>query len=153
MINTLKAINKGLSIAEITEEVKLPEKYSSLPQLQELYGTVQWAIRGIYSDYIGWFDGNATNLYTMPVKTHAEKRIALAGGADNVLKEINSALALKEYQWTLELCDDLINASQKIIEAKTAKIQALEALAHHQTSANGRHIYFSAAKDLQNEIN
>ena len=153
LINTLKAINKGLSIAEITEEVKLPEKYSILPQLQELYGTVQWAIRGIYSGYIGWFDSNATNLYTMPVKTQAEKRIALAGGADNVLKEINSALALKEYQWTLELCDDLINASQKIIEAKTAKIQALEALAHHQTSANGRHIYFSAAKDLQNEIN
>ena len=26
-------------------------------------------------------DGNATNLYTMPVKTQAEKRIALAGGA------------------------------------------------------------------------
>ena len=86
----------------------------------------------------------------MSPKQKAQKRIALAGGSNKVLAEIQTALYQKEYQWVLELCDDLIYAEGgNCNAAKEAKIIALEALAHHQTSANGRHIYLSAAKDLK----
>ena len=150
LLETLKSINQGLTVEEIIETIKLPEQYGTLPQLQELYGTIPWTIRGIFSGYLGWFNGNPTTLFTMSPKQKAQKRIALAGGSNKVLAEIQTALYQKEYQWVLELCDDLIYAEGgNCNAAKEAKIIALEALAHHQTSANGRHIYLSAAKDLK----
>ena len=152
LVETLKAMNEGLSIEEVAEKVVLPQKYRLLPQLQELYGMVDWAVRGIYSGYLGWFDGNPTNLHFLPPKQKAEKRIALAGGSENILKEINKSLEQKDYQWVLELCDDLLNAQKEVRLAKEAKAKALEALAHKQTSANGRHIYFTAAKLLKKEL-
>ena len=146
---TLKAMNEGLTVEEIVEKVALPQNYQKLPQLQELYGMVDWAIRGIYCGYLGWFDGNPTNLHLCSLKKRAEKRIALAGGVENIIAEINCSFIDEEYQWILELCDDLINARQEIEQAKKLKANALEALAYKQVNANSRHIYLTASKELK----
>ena len=59
---TLACISQGLSQDETAARVVLPETYRSLPYLQEYYGTVQWSVRAIYQGYVGWFDGNPSNL-------------------------------------------------------------------------------------------
>lgn len=145
---TLQGMNQGLSPDELVNVVKLPSELVDLPQLQEYYGTIEWSVRGIYSGYFGWYDGNPTHLGTMNVKEKAEKTIAMMNGADKVLQEIASAVEKEEMQWAAELCDILLNAQVEIEPAKAYKKRALNYLGRMTTSANGRHYYLSVAKEL-----
>ena len=145
---TLKGMNKGLTPDELVNSIKLPAHLAMLPQLQEYYGTIEWSIRGIYSGYFGWFDGNPTHLGTMKVQEKAEKQIKMMGGADNILNEIAAAIEKQEMQWACELCDILLAAHIKEKEARKYKAQCLLFLGRMQTSANGRHYYLTVAKEL-----
>lgn len=145
---TLDGMNQGLSPDELVNTVKLPPELADLPQLQEYYGTIEWSVRGIYSGYFGWFDGNPTHLGTMDVKEKAERTVAMMGGADNILREISDAVLKEDMQWAAELCDILLNAQIEQETAKMYKKQALNYLGRMTTSANGRHYYLSVAKEL-----
>ncbi|TGE31361.1 alkyl/aryl-sulfatase [Desulfosporosinus sp. Sb-LF] len=149
---TLKGLNQGLTMDEVTEAVKLPEKWASLPYLGEFYGTVAWSVRGIYAGYVGWFDGNPTNLNPLPIRNRAEKTIALMGGTESVLSAISQALDNKDAQWAIELADILIAADSTNKEAKQYKAQGLISLGHLETSANGRHYYLAYAKELLTDL-
>ncbi|MEG6521964.1 alkyl/aryl-sulfatase [Desulfotomaculum sp. 1211_IL3151] len=145
---TLKGMNQGMTMEEVAEAVKLPEKWAKLPYLGEFYGTVAWSVRGIYAGYVGWFDGNPTHLNPLPSRIRAEKTIALMGGAESVLSAISQALDNKEAQWAIELADILIAADCSHRQAKQYKAQGLLILGRLDTSANGRHYYFACAKEL-----
>lgn len=148
LTETLKGMNQGMTIEEVAEAVKLPEKWASLPYLGEFYGTVTWAVRGIYTGYVGWFDGNPTNLNPLPIRIRAEKTIALMGGTEAVLFAICEALDKKDTQWAIELADILIAAGCATRSAKQFKAQGLITLGHQETSANGRNYYLAYAKEL-----
>ncbi|MCY9668891.1 alkyl/aryl-sulfatase [Paenibacillus alginolyticus] len=145
---TLRGMNKGLKVDELASIVKLPEKLAELPYLGEFYGTVAWTVRSIYNGYLGWFDGNPTNLNKLPSKTHAEKMLNLIGSHESVVTEIKRALDIREEQWAVELCDLLISAERELIIAKQLKAKGLMALSKQETSANGRHYYIACAKEL-----
>ena len=145
---TLKGINKGMTPDELVNAIHLPVELADVSQLQEYYGTIEWSIRGIYSGYFGWYDGNPTHLGTMNVKDKAEKTIRMMGGTGNILREIADAVAKEDMQWAAELCDILLNAQVEADVAKAYKKQALEYLGRMTTSANGRHYYLSVAKEL-----
>lgn len=147
---TLKGINAGKSPNELVDTIQLPEKWREIPYLQEYYGTVAWSIRGIYAGYVGWFDGNPTHIDRLPEKERAEKMVIQMGGVEAVIHAIQEALAQKDMQWTLELCDILLDAQIKVSDARKWKAHACEYLGRMQTSANGRHYYLSYAKELLN---
>lgn len=130
----------------IVEVVQLPEHLRNLPYLQEIYGSVEWTVRAIFAAYVGWFDGNPTNLHQMPEYLYAGKMVALIGGRAKVILAIKQALAASDYLWALQLCDLLIALGEA--EAVDLKITALYALAELETSANGRHYYISYAKAM-----
>ncbi|MBU3812664.1 MAG: alkyl/aryl-sulfatase [Candidatus Niameybacter stercoravium] len=145
---TLYGMNKGLTVDELASKIDLPEKFKKLPYLGEFYGTVAWSVRSIYSGYVGWFDGNPTNLNKLPPKEYAEKMISLIGDTEKVITEIKSSLANQEAQWAIELCDLLISANKEIKIGKQLKSEGLMALSKLETSANGRHYYIAYAKAL-----
>lgn len=153
---TLSCIGKGLTQDETAEAVSLPEKFKKLPYLQEYYGTVQWSVRAIYQGYVGWFDGNPTNLNRTPPDLYAKNIIKLAGGEDDVTKEIRHAVQALEFQWAAELCDFLLTPGSGVSKealswAKGQKAHCLEELGRLETSANGRHYYLSCAKEALSE--
>lgn len=145
---TLKGMNKGLSADELSTTIMLPEKLANLPYLGEFYGTVSWSVRSIFNGYIGWFDGNPTNLNKLPPKEHAVKMIGLIGGEEKVISEIKKSLENKEVQWAIELCDLLIGADREDEIGKQLKAECLMILSNLETSANGRHYYIACAKEL-----
>lgn len=150
---TLNCINRGLTQDEAAAAVSLPAQYRELPYLQEYYGTVQWSVRAVYQGYVGWFDGNPTNLNrTAPIQ-YAKNIIKLAGGEDAVAGEILQAAKSREFQWAAELCDFLLTdgagvTAKNILSAKKQKALCLEALGRMETSANGRHYYLSCAREI-----
>ena len=74
---TLAGMNEGKDIDTLASEIVLPQEYASLPYLGEYYGCVEWTVRAIFTAYLGWFDGNPTNLHPLPPKERAEKAVAL----------------------------------------------------------------------------
>nr|WP_244541546.1 alkyl/aryl-sulfatase [Rhizobium tibeticum] len=89
---TLAGIKYGKTPDELVQEVKLPAGLANSPYLQEYYGSVAWAVRGIYADYVGWFDGNATNLFPLPPTERARKMVNLAGGLAKTLDRAKEAI-------------------------------------------------------------
>lgn len=148
LVETLNGMNAGKTMDQLATSVKLPEKWAELPYLQEYYGTVEWTVRSIYTGYLGWFDGNPTRLGTMEPSLKAEKTLAMMGGAEKVLAEIDRALEQEEDQWAVELCDILLDAGCETEAAGTRKAEGLMNLGRMMTSANGRHYYISCAKEL-----
>lgn len=148
---TLACMDRGMGIEETVEAVRLPDHLRTLPYLQEHYGTVGWSVRSIYTGYLGWFDGNPTNLNPLPRAERASKLVAMMGGEDAVASAVHDALENDETQWALEIADLLLTLNPDHTAMRRAKATGLMTLARQETSANGRHYYMASAKELLNE--
>ena len=147
---TVSGINQGKSPDQIAHEVKLPADLASKPYLIEFYGTVHHAVRAIYTGLLGWFDGNPTTLNPLEPRLEAQKIVALAGGVEQVTKQMLSALSRHDFQWALVLADHLRwldEADRKRV--REAKIQALRGLAAQEYNAPNRNYYLSYANELE----
>lgn len=148
LLQTLDCMNQGMTESETAEAVKLPEEYLGLPYLGEFYGTIDWSVRAIYHGYLGWFDGNPTNLNRLPDCVMAEEILDLAG-EEAVYARAEERYGEGNYQMTVQLCDLILQAGgRKEKEAQKLKGKSLMKLAERITSANGRHYYIDCAKEL-----
>ena len=150
LTQTLTGMNEGKSEDRLAAEIKLPKEYAQLPYLGEFYGCVDWTVRAIFTAYLGWFDGNPTNLHPLSEKERAGKTISLMGGPQAVEKAIEEAMRDGEYQWCLELCDLLTADGKETDGVRGRKAEALRKRAEEETSANGRHYYLAIARELEN---
>lgn len=148
LTETLACMDRGMGLEATVEAVKLPERLRDLPYLQEFYGTIAWSVRGIYTGYLGWFDGNPTNLNPLSPHQRAAKTIDQMGGREAVSAAATAALQSGDAQWALELADLLLTLDPEHAEMRRAKATGLMQLARQETSANGRHYYIACAKEL-----
>ncbi|MBE7635927.1 MBL fold metallo-hydrolase [Sneathiella sp. P13V-1] len=149
---TVRWINKDLGPDEIVERVKLPDHLANSPYLKEFYGMVDWSVRSVFTGYLGWFSGNATELHPLPKGERATRMAKLASSGTSLLDATKQALGDKDYQWAAELSDNLILVSENKEEAKGLKAQALKALAETQISANGRNYYLTRSYELDGTV-
>ena len=102
-------------------------------------------MRGVYSAYIGWFDGLPRNLRPLHPKVSSPKILKLAGKeaiVQHLLESIqagqscsNSACAHENLQWALELVDILLYSGslvlvdfhKKIVKKSTRKNRSNQA--------------------------
>ena len=52
---TVEGINRGMTPDQVVEYVELPARFQELDYLRPYYGNPEWAIRSIFSGYLGWF--------------------------------------------------------------------------------------------------
>lgn len=147
---TIAGMNQGLRPDELVEIVKLPPELADNPYLLEFYGTVPWAVRVIYAFHLGWFDGNATNLFPLSNKDRAQRLIEMMGGGVPVLATARQALSDQEPQWAAELADYVLLTDEDNREAMLIKADALRTLGSQQISANARNWYLTSALTLEN---
>lgn len=146
---TMEGMNDGLSPAKLVQQVKLPAELRDKPHLQEYYGTVEWSVRAIYEAYLGWFDGNPTNLFAMPPADEAAHIAQLAGGAEVLHAKLAAALKQRDYVWAAKLADYLLALEGESAAVLQQKAAALEALAEQQLNAPARNYYLSVARELR----
>jgi alkyl sulfatase BDS1-like metallo-beta-lactamase superfamily hydrolase len=149
---TVRGMNQGLTPDQLVERVKLPQHLARQPYLHEYYGTVAWSVRSIFTGYLGWFNGNPTELDPLSPKERAKRFADLAGGKELLIKHAKKAVENSDYQWALVLTDQLLELDPELKEAIDLRASALKALGEHQISANGRHYYLTKALELQNKI-
>jgi alkyl sulfatase BDS1-like metallo-beta-lactamase superfamily hydrolase len=114
------------------------------PYLAEFYGTVEWSVRSIFTGYLGWFDGNASNLFPLEPQQHHAKMIELAGGESKLLETLRQAAANGEHQWALTLAD-MLSFTESSSEANQIKASSLRQLAAAESNPNARHYFFTQA--------
>ena len=145
LLETLDCMNKGMTISETAEQVKLPEKYLDKEYLGEFYGTVEWSVKSIYCGYVGWFDGNAAGL--MPVSDREYQAVIRELIGDEKLKEkIKEYMNEGQFQIALQLLE--LADGKESSEYRELKKEALLKRAGQMTSANARHYFIASAKNL-----
>jgi alkyl sulfatase BDS1-like metallo-beta-lactamase superfamily hydrolase len=149
---TIRLMNKGLTPDEIVERVKLPDHLARQPYLHEYYGTVEWSVRAIFDGYLGWFGGNATQLFPLPQAKRALHFADLAGGQTALVEQARKAFAEGDFQWALELCDQLLVLKPEDQDIRNLKADALEALGRRQIAATARNYYLTQALELRGQL-
>lgn len=145
---TVEGINQGMTPDELVEYVKLPEHLAADPWLVEYYGTVEWSVRSIFNGYLGWFDGNATNLDPLNTKERAERMRKMLGGGNVLFEKAKEAHEGGDHQWAAELADLALALAPDDTDAKLLKAECLFALGQQQISANGRNYYMVSGRQL-----
>ncbi|MCZ6675550.1 MAG: alkyl/aryl-sulfatase [Verrucomicrobia bacterium] len=146
---TVEGMNRGLTPDQLVASVTLPENLAASPYLQEFYGMVPWGVRSVFSGYLGWFDGNPTNLLPLSEPEEARRIVALGGGPRKVYNRLKKAMVAEDYQWVMQLADYLITLRYQVDEVTDVKVKALRALAKQQINAPARNYYLSVAKELR----
>ncbi len=149
---TIRLMNQGLSPLEIVQRVKLPAHLARQPYLHEYYGTVSWSVRAIFDGYLGWFGGNATDLFPLSPDERAKRFVGLAGSEQRLVEHAKQALAKKDYQWALELCDQLLRINPESKAVRQLKAEALRSLGSRQIAATARNYYLTQAQEVEKKL-
>ena len=150
--SVVRGMNQGKTPDELVAEIKLPTHLQAYSELQEFYGDVAQSVRAIFDGYVGWFDGNATNLAPLLPKEKAEKYINLAGGFDHMMQALRKAVKDEEYQWAAELSDMLLAFSPGHQEVINIKAEALFQLGLATANSNNRSYYLAQSLELQGAV-
>jgi linear primary-alkylsulfatase len=142
---TIACINQGKSVEEAVRLVRLPPELAQMKQLQEVYGRVDWSVRGIYRGEIGWYDGWGTGLDPLPSEFLARELVTMIGGADKILVRAMELQRADEHKLVCELCDLVIRANPKEKVARVIKSNSLDNLAITSGNLNMFGFYRSAA--------
>ena len=145
----MRNLNSGSSPIEAARKIKLPENLARDPHLFELYGTIEWSARNLFNGYFGWFDGNPTNLYPFTKEEYSEKLLTLIP-EEQLISELDNALAGEDSQWALYISDLLINSGKGNEQILAKKAAALKNLGDSAYNPNAVSFYRSTYAELTN---
>lgn len=144
----VRGANARKTIDDLVAEVRLPAHLAGEATLEELYGQVDWSVRAIYTNALGWFDGRTERLY--PPDDLAVREVRMMGGAGAVFSAAQQAIDRGEHRWGVHLLGKLRDAGVGDPEA----IDALQARAFRQIAdglpnTNGRAYLLETARGLE----
>lgn len=145
----VRGANEVEDLDSLASRVALPDHLAQKGNLQELYGQVDWSVRGIYTSQLGWSDGRADRLYP-PAKLDA-REIEMMGGANAVLAAAVSARNNGELKWSTHLLGKLYSSGLLDSEIVNPELAAsYEALGLSVQNSNGRAYLLQSAQVLKN---
>lgn len=145
----MRNLNSGNSPLEAARKIKLPENLARDPHLFELYGTIEWSARNLFNGYFGWFDGNPTNLYPFTKEEYSEKLLTLIP-EEQLISELDKALADEDSQWALYISDLLIDSGKGNEQILSKKAEALKNLGNSAYNPNAVSFYRSTYAEFTN---
>jgi alkyl sulfatase BDS1-like metallo-beta-lactamase superfamily hydrolase len=149
----VRGANKGLDVDTLAETIKLPKHLAEKHYNKEFYGQVDWSVRAIYANNLGWFDGRADKLYPLPQQEVAAREVELLGGVDKVMSLADEAMEGGELRWAIHLLAKMEDsglargASASRLTEKLAL--CYEGLAEGIYNTNGRAYLLQTAVELR----
>ncbi len=149
---TLRLANKGYTMIEIAEMMKLPDSLSQEWYNRGYYGSVNHNAKAVYNYYLGWFDGNPSTLHQLPPAEASKKYIEYMGGADQVLQRAQSDIDQGNYRWVAQVLNHIVYADPKNERAKEVLANVLEQLGYQAENGTWRNFYLTGAKELREGV-
>jgi alkyl sulfatase BDS1-like metallo-beta-lactamase superfamily hydrolase len=144
---TVKHINQGLTLEQIRRQVRLPQELARLPYLQQHFGTVRWAINGIFRQYTGWYTLNPEDLNPSPRAVLDQALLEACGGPEPLLDRAHRALSEGQAQLALELVAPVLAVKPRHVAAQNLRARALQRLGAVAKNGVERNIYLTAAQE------
>jgi alkyl sulfatase BDS1-like metallo-beta-lactamase superfamily hydrolase len=129
---TVLGMNQGKDVHTLMAEISLPSDLD----IGEGYGRISWSVRGIYENYMGWFDGNPTSMFSTPVDDAYPQLVELAGGAEAVAMLAEAQIESGDLEIALHSADIALRAEPKNIRALQARLAAFKALLAASDNSN-----------------
>lgn len=149
---SVNLMNKGYNGEEISEMIKLPPELDQFWPNRGYYGTLRHNSRAVYQRYMGWYDGNPSNLNNLPPEEAAKKYVAYMGGEAAVLKNAQADFDKGEYRWVAEVLKYLVFANPVSAAGKSLLADTYEQLGYQAESGPWRSVYLQGAHELRNGV-
>jgi alkyl sulfatase BDS1-like metallo-beta-lactamase superfamily hydrolase len=146
---TLRRMNHGETQREIAEDLVLPDCFARHSHTRGYYGTIQHNAKAIYQRYIGWYDGNPSNLNPHTPAESGKRYVAAMGGADAVVKQARGAFEEGDYRWVTELLNHVVFAAPDHEGARLLQADSYEQMGYQSESGPWRDSYLTAAMELR----
>ncbi|RJS62322.1 alkyl sulfatase dimerization domain-containing protein [Bacillus sp. PK3_68] len=149
---TIRLANLGFTPDEIAEKLKLPEKLDKAWANRGYYGTMKHNVKAVYNYYLGYFNGNPSDLDPLSQEESGEKYVQYMGGEKKVLKQAKLDYKKGEYRWVAQVLKHVVMANPNNIEAKNLLAKAYEQLGYMAESSVWRNFYLTGAEELRNGV-
>lgn len=165
---TVRGLNRGLTMDELTEQVQLPDRFAGSYLTRQLYGLAEHHVRQIHTGLRGWFDGHEPSLFPVAHRERHQRLIDGFGGPDEVRAQARAALADDDLRWALELATWLVRGEPEgdtggnpaerervdggADEDRALLASVLRAIAQRTISANARNWCLTRALELEGAI-
>ena len=146
---TLHYINQGMTAAEISRTLVLPERLNKVWYTRQYYGTLSHNIKAVYQRYMGWYDANPVNLNPLKPEDTAKKWVEYLGDVDAVLEKARADYEKGEYQWVAQVTKELVYADPSNQAARDLCADALEQMGYQAESGPWRSAYLMGAWELR----
>ncbi|MBM3104146.1 MBL fold metallo-hydrolase [Pseudomonas sp. V1] len=149
---TLRLANKGYTMTEIAEQVKLPKSIANRFSNRGYYGSLNHNVKATYVLHLGWFIGNPATLWELPPEEEAKRFVDMMGGADTVLKKAKEYYDKGDFRWVASVVNNVVFAEPGNQAAKNLQADALEQLGYQAESGPWRNFYLTGAQELRNGV-
>ncbi|MCM2679959.1 alkyl/aryl-sulfatase [Echinimonas agarilytica] len=149
---SVRLMNQGYTGEEISEMLVLPPELEQNWSTRGYYGTLRHNSRAVYQRYMGWYNGNPSNLNNLPPEMVAKKYIEFMGGEKEVLKKSQSSFDKGEYRWVAEVMKHAVFANPISKPSKELLADAYEQLGYQSESGPWRSVYLQGAFELRNGV-
>ncbi len=154
---TVRGMNRGLTMDELTEFVRLPERFADSYFTSQFYGLAEHHVRQIFTGLRGWFDGDESALLPVPHVERHRRLIEGFGGAAAVRGKIAEAIAADDLRWALELATWLVRSDTDAAgradagtdEDRSQLAAILRTIAQRVTATNVRNWCLVRANELE----
>ena len=146
---TVRGMNKGLTVDQLAQSVVLPAIYDDDYLTSEFYGVAEHHVRQIAAGVRGWFDGDTARLFPLEPLERAGRLVDALGGEAVVRASVETARANNDLRWALELASWLAARGGAADVDRAMLATVLRDIACRTTAANIRNWCITRARDLE----
>ncbi|MBS0319717.1 MAG: MBL fold metallo-hydrolase [Proteobacteria bacterium] len=149
---TLHYANLGVTINEIQNVYELPKSLQQQWPAHSYHGSEMHNSRGVINRFLGYWDGNPTNIAPLSPQDSAPLYVEMMGGSDKIIAKGKELVAQGKYREATEILNKLVLAQPKNQPAKNVLADAFEQLGYQKESPTLRNIYLQGAFELRNGL-
>lgn len=149
---TLHMANLGYNSVEIGEMIKLPDAIAKQWFMRDYYGTLNHDAKAVYQMYLGWYDGNPSNLHPLPPVEVGKRYVDMMGGTEATIHKAREYFAKGDYRFVSEVMKHVVFSDPNNQEAKNLLADSLEQQGYQAESGSWRPPFLTAAHELRNGL-
>ncbi|MPW36028.1 alkyl/aryl-sulfatase [Vibrio sp. B1Z05] len=149
---TVRLMNQGYIGSEISEMIEFPNEINNTWSSRGYYGTLRHNSRAVYQRYMGWYNGNPSDLNNLPPTDAADKYVEYIGGEEATINKAQADFDKGNYRWVAEVLKHVVFANPESEKGKALLADAYEQMGYQAESGPWRSVYLQGAYELRNGV-
>jgi len=149
---TVRLINKGYTMHELSDTIRLPDELKEHDYLRPLRGSEYQNVANIYAGNVGWYNGDASEFARPEHKALAQMYVDMMGGDKAIKKAAQQFIKDEKYGEAMQVLTHVIRVNNEDMHARNLKADAMEQWAWQQSTPGWRHWGLSGAAELRGQL-